>query len=428
MAKLVKNISLSIIEGRTVRDLLYNDLLIHLNKKNIEPTIFSEASNIPEFTGQWNNQKAKFVDLEPSSTSTNRSRAYWMRRRISKLKTTGILEAYIHYENKFLYPPKKTYLDQFESDNCQLLVTTHAHLPNERELISSADKLNIPTLGLIKSWDNVHKGIYSRPKSMAVWNKINKQELVDIEKYKPENIFVIGAPQFDSYFDKNIIWSKTEYLSKLGLNPNRPIIFYATIGDFGFNLDETYWLDFLLTEIKNGTIKNNPQIICRLHPWSRYERFKKYENIEGVKISYVKNYWPGLGWYMDNDEVTMMANMINHSNIVISPGSTVILEAAIFNRPTIFPIFNDIQKQRADQYFNTWVLGKHFERIKNLDLVPIIDNSKLLAPAINKYMENPSWYEKQRSRLVSDYVCFTDGKSTIRLANLIEKLSGIKIV
>ena len=103
MAKLVKNISLSIIEGRTVRDLLYNDLLIHLNKKNIEPTIFSEASNIPEFTGQWNNQKAKFVDLEPSSTSTNRSRAYWMRRRISKLKTTGILEAYIHYENKFLY-------------------------------------------------------------------------------------------------------------------------------------------------------------------------------------------------------------------------------------------------------------------------------------------------------------------------------------
>ena len=50
MAKLVKNISLSIIEGRTVRDLLYNDLLTHLNKKNIEPTIFSEVnSNIYSF-------------------------------------------------------------------------------------------------------------------------------------------------------------------------------------------------------------------------------------------------------------------------------------------------------------------------------------------------------------------------------------------
>ena len=128
MAKLVKNISLSIIEGRTVRDLLYNDLLTHLNKKNIEPTIFSEASHIPEFTGHWNNQKAKFVDLEPSSTSTNRSRAYWMRRRISKLKTTGILEAYIIGSEPF--NRKITTLDDLGSLNNDSISGTGSLLIN----------------------------------------------------------------------------------------------------------------------------------------------------------------------------------------------------------------------------------------------------------------------------------------------------------
>ncbi len=99
------------------------------------------------------------------------------------------------------------------------------------------------------------------------------------------------------------------------------------------------------------------------------------------------------------------------------------MEAAIFNKPTLYQTFHDLQPERASQYFNTWQLGKHFERIKNLDLVPIIDNSKHFSSIVNKCFETPNWYFEQRNQLVKDYVQFTDGNSTKRLANLVIKLA-----
>ena len=77
------------------------------------------------------------------------------------------------------------------------------------------NSLNIPTIGFIKSWDNIHKGIHSRTNKVAVWNNINKQELVDIEKYKPEDIHITGAPQFDQYFKNDVLLNKKEYLVPL---------------------------------------------------------------------------------------------------------------------------------------------------------------------------------------------------------------------
>ena len=38
------------------------------------------------------------------------------------------------------------------------------------------------------------------------------------------------------------------------------------------------------------------------------------------------------------------------------------------------------------------------------------------AEAVNKCLENPNWYSEQRHQLVQDYVQFTDGDSTKRLA------------
>ncbi len=417
------HLSLSITEGRLVRDLLDNNLLDYLNSKNYKTTVYSEASNVADFTVNFINPNVNFSYLYPCGTNTSRSRAYWMRRRLNRVFNNQLLNAYCKFEENIFYPPNPSYLNQLKSDSSKILFTTNAHLANERELITAAHKLNIPTIGFIKSWDNIHKGIHSRTNKVAVWNNINKQELVEIEKYKPEDIYVTGPPQFDQYFKDDVIFNKIEYLENLGLEKDRPIIFFASIGDFGFNIDESYWLDLLIEEINRGNIKGNPQIICRLHPWSKLELFQKYASIPWVKISYVKEYIPALSWYMNKQDVILMANMIAHSDLVISPGSTVLLEAAIFDRPTLFPTFHDIQPERSSQYFNRWVLGKHFDRIKNLDLVPIIDQSNMFSTLINKGLKEPEWYSEQRKQLVNDYIKFTDGNSTKRLAEIVVNIA-----
>ena len=422
----LNHISLSITEGRLVRDLLDNDLLDYFKDSEYQTTIYSEASEIDSFTNTYKNNYVDFKYLYPCGTNTSRSRAYWMRRRFNKISTSYLLKKFCDFEENLFYPAKTSYLNQLTSDRSKVLLTTNAHLANERELITSAHKLNIPTIGFVKSWDNIHKGIHSRTNKIAVWNDINKQELIDIEKYKPDDIFVTGPPQFDQYFKQDIIIDRDEYFANIELDPNRPTIFFATIGDFGFNIDESYWLDLLINQITNGDIKGEPQVICRLHPWSKLELFQKYSSIPWVKISYIHKFIPSLSWYMDKKEVIMMANMINHSDLVISPGSTVLLESAIFNRPTLFPIFHDFQPERASQYFSQWVLGKHFDRIKQLNLVPIVDKSQHFPSIVNKCLKNPNWYSKQRNQLVKDYIQFTDGNSTKRLADRVLRLAQTK--
>lgn len=51
--------------------------------------------------------------------------------------------------------------------------------------------------------------------------------------------------------------------------------------------------------------------------------------------------------------------------------------------------------------------------------MPIIRRIEDFAPAVNRCLDEPSWYREERRRLVRDYIHFTDGNSTKRLAELI---------
>lgn len=414
------NIAISITEGRSVRDLFYNGLLDYLINFGIKKIIiFTEATRVSEFVNVWKRPNIEFAFLHPCGPSQWRQHAFWMRRRIAKLGISALLNIYLRWEQKKFYSPRKDYEDIFQHNSIELLLTTHAHLYRESELISTAHHLGIPTLGVVRSWDNVYKGLRSRPQHLAVWNDINKQEVVDIEGYLPKNVKPIGSPQFDTYFDPSSISSRKDFAARFNLDPNRPILLFATLGDFIPELDETVWMETLLNLIDEQAIERNPQVICRLHPHSRLIQFQRFEDHPDVRISHVNSYWPSLQWYMTRDEMIDMANLLHHADVVITPGSTVVLEAAIFDRPTVVPVFHPYQPERALDYFNTWVLGQHFGRIDQNNLVPIIRNQADFSAAVNEALNNPDGYKSERRTLVRDYVQFTDGLSTKRLAKLI---------
>lgn len=402
-----------------MRDLFYNGLLDHLTAIGIKKIIiFTEATRVPEFVNTWKGPNIEFAFLHPCGPSQWRQRAYWMRRRTAKLGSKTLLDLFVRWEQNKFYSPRQEYKDIFRENSVALLLTTHAHIYRESELLSTAHHLGIPTLGVVRSWDNVYKGLRSRPQRLAVWNEINKKEVVEIEGYTPENVITIGSPQFDTYFNPSNISSRKDFAARFNLDPTRPILLFATLGDFILELDETVWVEKLVGLLNEQAIEGNPQVICRLHPHSRLSQFHRFGDHPDVRISYVASFWPSLQWYMTREDMVEMANMLHHADVVITPGSTVVLEAAIFDRPTILPIFHPYQPERALDYFNTWVLGQHFGRIERNDLVPIIRNQDDFAVAINRALNEPDWYKSERQTLVRDYVQFTDGRATNRLAQL----------
>ena len=415
------HIALSITEGRTVRDLLYNGLLDRFTDAGLTVTLFTEASQVPSFVEEWERPGVELAPLYPCDHTSWHNRAYYVRRRIARRGGRQLLRAWLALERK-LFQAQPEYVRRFRQRRPDLLLTTHAHLFREAQLLASARAANIPTLGVVRSWDNVYKGIRSRPERLTVWNEINRREVMELEGYKAEDVELVGAPQFDPYFQPDTEWSRERLARTLGLDPARPILLFGSLGNFFPEFDETVWMDVLLDLVDRERLPGRPQIVCRLHPWSRLEQFQRFARHPAVRLSYVERYWPALTWYMTRDDVVQMANMLRHADVVITPGSTIALEAAIFDRPTLVPVFHPYQRERARSYFATWVLGKHFRRIERLDLVPIVREEEAFEPAIRRALEEPGWYRAQRRRLVDEYVQFTDGRSTDRLADVALRL------
>jgi len=419
-----RHIVVSITEARTIRDLFNNGFLDRLLSQGYRITICTEAVTYPPIVAEWEKRGIQVLKMVPMvATSMIQRRTRQVRRKLAKWQFTWLLERFNDWERRKVVPPNPYYLEWLRENKPDLVVATNPRLYHEASLISSAIELKIPTIGVVMSWDNVHKGINTRPERIVVWNDINKQELQDLEGYRPEQVKVIGAPPFDPYFNPENIWNREKFADHFRLDPNRPIIMFATLGQFFVTLDETVWMDLLIKAVDKGELVGNPQIICRLHPLSRYEFFQKYTTHKDVRLSHINKYIPVLGWYMDRADVIEMANMLYHSAVVITPGSTVTLEAAIFDKPTIIPVFHPYQPERGKHYFDTYAFTRHFDRIMKNKIVEVVRDQGKFIPLINQALEDKTLNSAGRKQLVQDYVHFTDGESTERLADLCIKLA-----
>lgn len=415
-----KVIAFSFTEGRIVRDLFYNNFFNILINNNYMIKIFSPAARVDSFVKKWGKPKQKILTLKPFLWKDKSATLLRWRNRILNYMPF-LLTMWLFIEKLLADPPDPKIINELINDKPKLVVITNPMEHHEYPLYRAAQYLGIPTLGVVRSWDNLYRGFRIRPDHLAVWNSINKNEAIEIQRFNPDKVHIIGATQFDPYFQDEGKISKDSFAKLLNFNPKKPLITLALLGPFQHQYDETYLLDWLIGAIESGQIPKESQIVCRLHPWSRLEQFLKYQKYDFIRLSWMTEFIPSLGWTMTKEDVYFVGNLLRHSDVVISPGSTITIETAIFDTPTLLPIFHTYQPELGKIQFNNH-LSTHFKRLKDLDLVPIIETPDDLAKAINHCLLDRSWYREARKHLVDDYMHFTDGKSTDRLAELIIKL------
>jgi len=414
---------IALTEGRLVRDLLENDLLDFLADGGARVTLATPADRVPSFTARWNRDGLRFVHLFQTRDHPWLSRAVKVRKRLAASWPRPCLQAWLNLEHRLLFKLRPEYAQLLVEDRPNLVVATNATPPTESELVFAARRAGIPTLGVVGSWDRLHKFLYTRTEHLSVWSDLNRDESFQMEGYEPTKVHVTGPTQLDAYFGEDVNCSRESTCVAEGLDPARPYIFLATAGSFVPAYDETYLLEWLLSQIGSGALPRDLQVLCRLHPFSRLEYFLPYAADPRVKLSHM-GYIPTLGASMTRREVVQFGNLVRHAAAVVTPGSTLTLEAAIFDTPTVVPVFHSYQAELCERYYRTRVFGRHFRRIQEQNLVPIVHGAEELLSGVRRCLKEPAWYRDQRARLVRDYIQFTDGKSTRRLASLILQLAG----
>lgn len=415
------NIVISFTEGRVVRDWFSTGFIHKLVENKYSVYVFTPAAKVPSFVESWKQEGIKIFPLNRYFLGKKELRTLSLQAYLVK-NAPRLLPFFLKIKNYLLMPPDISTVDKLKEIKPALIVLSNPMEHYEYPVSSAAQKIGITRLGVIRSWDNLYKGLRIRPNFLAVWNETNKEEACRIMKYDPSHVKVIGATQFDPYFADDSKWSREQLANEFSLDPSNPIITLATLGSFQHQYDETYLLDWLISAREKGEIPPNSQIICRLHPSSRLECFQPYRKYSYIRLSYMQTHIPTLAWTMTRDEVILVGNLLRHSDVVISPGSTITIETAIFDTPTIVPIFHPYQPELAELQFGRH-LSQHFGRLKTECLVPILDKSEDLAPAIMRALRDRSWYSAERKQLVKDYIQFTDGKSSDRLISLISELT-----
>ena len=103
-------------------------------------------------------------------------------------------------------PPPEGLLETVECLNLDavLLVSRCSLGGAERDVIKVARALGLPTTMLVWSWDNLSSKalLNEQPDRLLVWNERQLEEAVRLHGFPPEHVLVLGAPNFDRFFDE----------------------------------------------------------------------------------------------------------------------------------------------------------------------------------------------------------------------------------
>lgn len=281
-------------------------------------------------------------------------------------------------------------------------------------------------MGHLFSWDNAYRGLSSRPRRVTCWSEHNRRGLRALWGYPPERVEAIGAPALDAYLAADGVWSRVELCGELGLDPERPILLFASLGQIHTTIDETSPFEALLRGIDAGGVPGRPQVVLRLHPSSRAPYFSALTDRPDVVVSRYRGYVPGLSWYPERCEMIVAGNLFRHADVCISPGSTVTLESAIFDTPTVVPMFNEYMPDEYARFFKALWLERHFRPLIEEDLLILSRSPEELLEHVRRALAEPEWRREPRATIRERFLEPLDGRATEQFARVILETAGAR--
>lgn len=312
-----------------------------------------------------------------------------------------------------------------------VIVTTGPFQFEQPAICAAGKKLGIPTLAYIPSWDNVttKNRMVFKYDGYIVWSEQTKRELHEFyPATRNAPVYIVGAPQFDVFFQKKFYQSREEFCRQQNLDPDLPLIVYA-LGSPNF-LNEAPGAVHLAERVVKGEF-GKVQMLVRPHPihdkgelnriFDRFAPLVRLQTSPNAAIDLVKR-------SQDERQIAEWINTFRHADVVVNLSSTVTIDAAIFDKPVVNLDF-DPQPSKEDQELIKDINHKwsHFKPIAESGGVWLADDFNELAHAVRTYLKNPSLHKAKR-RWIAEYVCgYLDGRCGQRTAKAIEEFTKTKI-
>lgn len=310
-----------------------------------------------------------------------------------------------------------------------VLLTTGTFRYEEPAVNAEARKLGIPILAFITSWDNpsTKNRMVFKYDGYLVWSERMKEELHHFFPHsKDVPIYVVGAPQFDVFFQPRFHQSREAFCAEHGLRTDLPIILYA-LGSPNF-LQEHHGALFLAERVARGEL-GEVQMLVRPHPL--HDNGAEAEMLRGFGERVIVQRTGATGTAVparsqDERQISQWVNSFLHADVVVNLSSTVAIDAAVFDKPVV-NLDYDPQPSKAHQQLikeinHAWT---HFKPIAESGGLWLVNDPAEMIEAIQSYLQTPELHRQQR-RWMAEFVCgFLDGHNGRRMAEALLDFAAI---
>jgi hypothetical protein len=254
---------------------------------------------------------------------------------------------FLRFQNWALTP--NIFEDYFQKFAPDLVLASTCGWRIDRYLLREANRRKIKTAAVTIGWDNPSaNGLPGAfVDSVIVWSKIHEWELNSGIDWPKEKIYIGGMPLYDNYLSRKWTLPRQEYFEGHGLDPEKKLLaFAATALSITPNL---HIIEALVEILSSGKLETPSQLLIRLHPnhfrpMAHYEAEREaiYKLAQGHPNVHVVAPRPLAGSVLrySGEDFEEKASMLANCDVLISIYSTMVLEAALHDKPVVSACIN----------------------------------------------------------------------------------------
>lgn len=310
----------------------------------------------------------------------------------------------------------------FEKYRPQLAFATDIFDIRDTFFLKNAKSFGVRTVGLVRSWDNTNNKCLLRavPDRILLQNEEMKRECLSYHAFPGEKISLTGVPQYEHYLRYKPI-SREEFCRQMGLDPKKRIILYSPAGKKYIDTD---WqiCEVLKELLEKRKIPQDVQFLIRLHPqnFTDMSRFAPHPNFVIDD--------PGVGFKSDRAKesemstatVNHLADTLYHSHLVINVISSIVIDAAIFDKPVLTIGFDGWEKEVPyHQSIERVQREEWLAELLETGVSPLAGDKEKLGALIREHLDCPEKLASVRKRFVGEHCWKFDGNSHKRVTTLV---------
>tara|TARA_B100000676_G_C18074265_1_gene846555 strand:+ start:1276 stop:2700 length:1425 start_codon:yes stop_codon:yes gene_type:complete len=295
-------------------------------------------------------------------------------------------------------------------------------------IMREARGFKVKIISLILSWDNLTaKGVGSvKPDYAVAWNQNMADELQNYHNIKTKNICIGGIPHFDPYAKSfsPIEQINTDVISKNNINK---FIYFGTGAPAWFT-GNVKTIEIILDFIKSRN-EEKIKLVVRPHPaYLGKGRFNKElqeiiriskDNRKYIYLNLTELIERKMGAEFSDTDQYLHEYFIRNCKILITSYSTLMLEAAIFNKPIINIGFDNLRKLPTRKTSDLCSRLTHLQTILSSNFTSEAKTQDDIFLLLKTYLNDNSIKEKERKKVFNKYINYNFGNAGSAIAQQI---------